>query len=145
MFLGIIFFIVHAKYNGDVFILGRRGNDDLLRTARFNMRFRFCGIRKEAGRLNHNVNTHFPPLNGAGVLFSGHFYGPAVHHKVAIFHFNLVVELTIGGIIFQQMGVCRGFEQVIYGHYFKIVWVALFDRTKHQAADAAKAIDTNFY
>ncbi len=68
MFLRVVLIVVHTQDNGDVFILRGRRDDDLLRAARFDVRFGFGRVGEKAGGFDDEFHAHVFPLDGARVF-----------------------------------------------------------------------------
>lgn len=143
---GIVLVVVHAHDDGDVFFLGRSGDDDLF-GAVVHMHGRLGGLAEDAGAFHHHVHVMLAPGQLMGIAL-----GEAVDVPVTDLHF-LTVHLgvqegaAVDGVVLQQLEVGGGVEEVVDGHHFHAISVALAQGAEHLAADAAETIDTdtNFF
>ena len=58
--LWVVLIVVHAHDDGDVLVLRRSGDDDLL-SARIQMSFRLVRIGEQTGGFDHDVDTKLAP------------------------------------------------------------------------------------
>ena len=139
----VVLVLIHAHDDGDVLFLGRGGDDDL-----FGPVVQVhAGLRrgaKNARAFNHNVHVMRAPGQLLGVAL-----GKAVDVPVAHGHFpavDLGVQITpaVDRVVFRQMEVGFRVEEIVDGHHFHAVLVALVQGAENLAADAAEAVDAHF-
>ena len=83
---GIIFVVVHAHDDRDVFALGGRGNDHLLR-AGSDMALGLFGFGEQAGGFDHDIDAQLLPRQFGGRLGADDLDLLAVHDQHIVFGF----------------------------------------------------------
>ena len=78
MLFRIVLIVVYAHNNGDVFVLSRCRNEDLLRT-RFNVLMSSIGIGEETGRFDDQLYTQIPPWKIEWIAIRQNANGPAIN------------------------------------------------------------------
>ncbi len=72
MLIGVVFLIVDAHHDRDVFFFAWRGNDHLFRPS-LKVFSCVCTFGKSAGAFHHDLNAHFLPRKCGRVFFSVDF------------------------------------------------------------------------
>src|SRR5919109_2625865 len=109
------------------------------------MRLGLVRVGEEAGALEDNFDTHVCPFDGGRVFLRRDFDRLAIDDKIAILRFDRTVIRSIGGVVFQQVGIGWRIEQVVHRDNFDFIRVPLFDGAKDQTSNPAKAVNTYFY
>ena len=68
----------------------------------------------------------------------------AIHHDVAVLHFDGAGITAVGGVVFEQVRVGLRVKQVVDRHDFQGCRDGAVNGPQHQPSDAPKAIDANF-
>ncbi len=93
--IAVIFFFVYTHNHGDIFTLGRGGNDHSLNTAA-KVGGGFSGIGKQTGRFNHQIYSGGLPGDLHGVTFAENLDGFAVYYYRAVIRFNCAGIFAVG-------------------------------------------------
>ena len=154
MFGRIVFVVVDAHDDGDVFVLAWRGDDDALGTCG-DVALGLLGVDEQTGGFNDEVNPELFPGESGGILRADHEDVLAVHNDDIVFEFvgggllggDLPLEAALGGIVLQKIRKIVGRDDVAHCHHLNIFaeQALLDDCTKDEAPDASETIDTDFY
>ena len=140
--LGIVLAVVDAEHDGQVFVRGGRGDDDLLDRA-LHVGLGLSGIGEVAGGFDDHLGAGRGPVQLGRVALGKYLQFLAIDRDVVIARGDGVGQVTQNGIIFEQVSQrCRA-GQVVHRYKFD---ARIAERgPEHVAADAAKAIDANLY
>jgi hypothetical protein len=134
---------VHAEHDGDVLAAGGRGDDDLLR-AGFEVLGGVVALREEAGRLQDHVDAEITPSEVRRVTLGLDEDLLAVHDEAVVGQLDRARVRAQDRVVAQQVGQRLVVGQVVDGDPFD-VRLRRLGGTKHVAADAAEAVDSNTY
>ena len=134
--------VVHAKDKHGGVVLAGRGQDDLFGTCVNVLLGGFFG-QEQAGGFDHHVNTHVGPFQVGRVTLLRQADLFAIDHQSTVVYGDVALEAAVHRVKLQHVGQIVGFQQVVDGDNFDVLEV-LYGGAKHHAADAAKAVDTNF-
>ena len=143
MLSSIIFFIVHAHADGNIFTLGWRADDHLF-GAGTQMQGRFFAGGKKPGALDDDIDTHIAPRQFAGVALGADFHTVAIDNDVAAIHAHIPFINAIVAVILEEMSVCLHITQIVDSNQVKFTTVLFKKRLGYLTANTAKAIDRNF-
>ena len=139
---GIVLVVIHAEHDGDV-LVGRRGGDDDLLDGGSEVRLCLGRIGEEAGRFDDDFGADGGPVELCGVALCEDLDLLTVDRDEVVAGGDLVLQIAEDRVVLQQVGQCGGGSQIVNGDEFD---VGIADcRAEDVAADAAKAVDTNFY
>jgi len=149
----IVLVVVHTQHDGQVFVLGRGGNDDLAGAALFNMNIGAgfslgriaLGVGENAGGFNHNIHPQVLPGQVGGIFFRKDTDRVPVYHEVAANNFHRSRVNPKRGIILEQVGILFGIKQVVDCNHFQLIRIAFQQGFKDQPTNPTKTINTNFY
>ena len=136
----IVILMVDAHDDGDVFFLGRSGDDDLFGPV-FNVDGALGSLAEYARAFHHNVHAVLAPGKLLGVALGEAVYLPVAHGHFSAVDLGVQIGAPVNGVVFQQVKVGFSVKKVVDGHHFHAVAVALVQGAKNLPADAAKAID----
>ncbi len=159
MFRAVIFLVVHAHDDRDVFILGGSGNDDLLRAggdvAVGRSRIGLVSVGEEAGGFDDDVDAEGFPGQFSRSAGANDEDVLAVHHEHVIFRFvsgrllgaDRASKATLSGVVFDEVSEVVGGNDIPDRDDFNFfAHETLFDqRPENQAANTAEPIDCNFH
>ena len=151
---GIIHVLVHAHDHGEVGLLGRSGNDDLLGAA-FQMHAGLRSGTEDAGGFHHDIHVQILPGQVVGIAFGEAGNVPVAdldHGAVNAAHGSLFRGdfageggRTVGAVMLKQMEIGVGVHQIVDGHDFGSVTILAVHGTKDLTTDTAEAVDSNSY
>ena len=140
--LGRQLVVVHAQNDGFYAAFGR-GRQRYFFGSCFQVLAQAFGIGEEAGGFNDYVNAQLAPRQLRGVFDGRYLNGFSVDDQAVFRVLHRSLELSVGGVVLQQMGQNLRFGEVVDGDYFQAV--VGNQVAEGQAADAAKSIDGNFF
>ena len=143
VFLRVVLVLVHAHDDGNVFFLGRGGDDDLF-GAVVTVHGGLRGLAEDARAFYHNVHVVVAPDELTGVALGKAVNVPVAHAHVRAVDGHVQVRAAIDGIVFQQVKIGFRIKQVVDGRHFHPVGIGLMQGAKHLPADAAKTVDAHF-
>ena len=155
----VVFFVVHAHDDRDVFVLGGSGNDDLLRAggdvAVGGFRVGLVGIGEEAGGFDDDVHAEFLPRQFRRSARADNVDFLAVDHEHVVFGdfgsrflgTDRAGKATLRGVVFDEVSeVVSGNDIPDRDDFDVFTDETLFDqRPEDQAANTAEPIDCNFH
>ena len=158
VFGGVVLAVVHAHDDGDVLVLRRGGDDDLLGAghdvAVGGLRVVLGGVGEQAGRLDHELHAQLGPGKLGRRLGADHEDVPAVddEHIVLglvggrLLRADRAVETTLGGVVFEQVGQVVGRHDIADGDHIegRAEQALLHEGAKDETADAAETVDCDF-
>ena len=106
---GVVVALVDAHHDGDVLVLGRRRDDDLLGTA-VDVGLRLGRVGEEAGRLDDDVGADVAPRQGGGVALGEDLEGLAGAVMSVSVNVHVAVQPPEGGVVLEQ-----GRERLVVG------------------------------
>ncbi len=134
--------VVDSQHDGDIFVRGRSGDDDLLHAAA-NVLAGFLGIRESSRGFDHDLRAHRVPVELRGILLGKDFNALAAYMNDIAFGPDLFRQSAQHGVVLEQMRQRLGIRQIVDGHEFDVV--AMQGRPDHVPADAAETVDAYFY
>ncbi len=137
-FSGSYSVVVHAHDDGDVLVLGRRGDDDLL-GARVKVRLGLRAVGEEAGGLDDDVDAQLAPGEVGGLALGEHLDRMAVGHEAVLGDLDRVEGAPVDGIVLEQVGHRRNVAEVVHCHNLDLGIV--HHRAERQAADATESVN----
>ena len=132
---------VNAHDDGDVLVLGRRGDDDLL-GARVKVRLGLRAVGEEAGGLDDDVDAQLAPGEVGGLALGEHLDRMAVGHEAVLGDLDRVEGAPVDGIVLEQVGHRRNVAEVVHCHNLDLGIV--HHRAERQAADATESVNAYF-
>ncbi len=141
MLVGVVEVVVDTHDDGDVLVLGRGRDDDLLGTT-VDVRLGLLRVGEEAGRLDDDVGADAGPVDLGGVALLEDADGLAVHDDRGLVVGDLTGETAQDRVVLEQVGEGLVVHEVVRGHDLD-VGSGRHDGAEEVAADAAKAVDTN--
>ena len=133
--------VVHAHHDGDVFIRGGGGDQDLL-GAGVDVLLRGSSLGEEAGGLDDDVNAELAPGQVGGIALGENLDDVAVDNNVAVLDLNGFLQAAADGVVLEQVGQRLGAGEVVDCNDLEVR--ALCECCAEVvAADAAEAVDTN--
>ncbi len=137
----IVLVLVDAEHDGDVFILRRSRDDDLLDGAA-QMLFGIVRVGETAGRFHHNLNAQRLPVQQRRVLLREDLYLLAVDDNGVAFGLNVGFKIAEDRVVLEKVGQSLRAGEIVYGDDIDVRIVKRC--AENIAANTAKAIDTNF-
>ena len=137
----IVLVLVDAHYDGDVFIGGGRGDNDLLHRSA-QVLLGQLALGELAGRLDHDLGADGFPIELGRVLLGEHLDVLAVDADEVCAGGNFVGQVAKDGVVLQQMGQRLGVGEIVDRDEFQVRVIER--RTKNVAADAPEAVDAYF-
>jgi hypothetical protein len=133
--------VVHTIYEHRGSVLGRSGHDDLLGTS-LDVSLSELGGEEEAGGLYNNVGVEGTPGDVGGILLAEDLNLVAVYDEVVAFHFDIVVESAVYGIVLKHISEIIGIEEVIDTYYHDVLAKVLHSSAENHTTDTAKTVNT---
>jgi len=115
----IVFFMVHAEHERDVFVLGGGGNNHFLYRAA-HVLFRVIGVGEVAGGFDHHLGANGIPGQSAGIPLFENFDGFIVDGDAVCACADLVGQIAEDGIVFQEMCESLGIGEIVHRHEFQV-------------------------
>ena len=98
----VVFFMVNAHYDRDVFFFRRSGDDNFFRACS-KMSSCFVSLREDTRRFNNDVYTEFAPRQVCRVSFSKNFDLFAVYVDAAFACFYFSIENAMYRVVFEKV------------------------------------------
>ena len=134
--------IVHAQHDGDVLVLGRRGDDYLFyRTA--EVLGGVLGVGESAGGFHHHLRAHAGPIELGRVLDGEDLDFLTVHRDGIGIGGDFGAERSEHRVVLEQVRQRFRIGQIVDRDEFHVTPVQC--RPDDIPANAAKAVDTHFY
>jgi hypothetical protein len=144
VFLGQLV-VVDAEDDGQVSAIGRSRNDDAL-GAGLQVQGSLVARREDAGAFQSDIDAHCSVRQGCRILDRRDLDRLAAGNDDGVaFDLDLGREPAVDGIVAQQMGIGLDRAEIVDGDDFNVGAAGFYDGAKDVAADAAKAVDGNFY
>ena len=140
---GIEGLVVDADDEGGVGFL-RGGGDDHPRGARFDVHGGLVAVGEDAGGFDHHVDAEVAPGQGLGIALGQDLEGVGAHGDAVAGDLDLFVELAVGGVVLQQVGVDLRRGEVVHRHQVDI-GSRPPGRPVEVAPDAPEAVDAHAY
>src|SRR5262249_24527292 len=137
MLLAVIGRLVDAEHDGDVGILGRRGDDDLLRS-RLQMLRGGGGVAEDAGRLDDHLDAELLPGQAGRILQRRHPHLSSVDEDGSVLRVHFGRKVAVNGVVLEQVGERLGVGQIIDTDDLDVAIVE--GRPEEDATDAAEAV-----
>ncbi len=141
MLCGIIRGVVDTEHDGDVFVFGRRRNDDLLNGTAQMLRGA-CLIHETAGGLDDDLSANRTPVDESGVFLSKYLDAALADHDGVAIHGDGLGVRAEQRVVLRHVGESRGVGEVVDGDEFDLRIIQ--SGADDVAANAAEAVDTNF-
>ena len=136
--LGVVLVVVDAHDDGDVLVLGRAGNDDLLGAGIQVLLRQLAGL-EDAGGLHDDVDPQLAPGQVHRIAIGEHGHVLAVNHQ-GVFHFlDIEVADAVDGIVLQQVSSGGLVAQIVDGDHLDRGIVG--HGAEHEATDATESVD----
>ena len=100
MFRRIVLFVVHSENDRDVFALGRRGDEHLLRSS-LQVTGSLWGVGEPAGRLDHELDSQITPGQFGRLAFGNYDDSPTVDLQSSVLHGDLALVRSVVSVIFE--------------------------------------------
>ena len=149
----VVLVVVDADDDGDVFILGRSGDDDLL-GAGFDVTLGLGGFGEETGGLDDDLDAEGLPRQFGRGAGGNHEDFLTVHDENVVFQLvrggllggDGAIEATLRGVVLQEVGEVVRRDDIADGDDVEgRAEVALFDEgAEDETADAAESVDSYF-
>ena len=133
--------VVHTIYEHRGSVLGRSGHDNLLGTS-LDVSLSELGGEEEAGGLYNNVGVEGTPGDVGGILLAEDLNLVAVYDEVVAFHFDIVVELAMYGVVLKHVSEIIGIEQVVDTYDHDVLREVLHSSAENHTTDTAKTVNT---
>ncbi len=137
--LGVVGLVVDAHDDGDVLVLGRGRDQDLLGAGR-QVLGGVVALGEDAGGLDDDVGAQVAPREGGRVALGHRLEGPATHRDGVGGVADLLLEAAQDAVVLQQVRQGRVVGQVVDTDDLD-VRALLKERAEVVATDAAKAVD----
>ena len=137
----VVLVVVDAHDDGDVLVLRRGGDQDLL-GAGVDVLLRVGGLGEEAGGFDHDVHAQLAPRKVGGVTLGEDLDDGAVDDDVAVFDLDGFLQAAADGVVLEEVCECFGAGEVVDCNDLQVR--ALCECCAEVvAANTAKAVDTN--
>ena len=111
---------VNAANEGGGFLILRRGGDDYLLGARLDVSGSLFGGAEYAGGFHNVFRANGTPRNLGGVLLSKYADRLAVYDELAVFGFEVALELAVHGVVLRHVNhVVQINEGIVDANDFK--------------------------
>jgi len=137
---GVILAVVHTEDDGDVFVGGRSGDDDLL-DGGAEVGFGLGGIGEVSGGLYDDFCTGGCPVELRGVALSEHLEGFAVDGDGVLTSGDFVLQVAEDRVVLEKMREDRGAGEVVDGN--ELDFGIAQSCAENVTADSAEAVDSN--
>ena len=132
--------VVDAVDDGEIGIVGRRGDEDAL-GAGVEMRLGLLLGSEEAGAFERDVDPERLPGQFRRVLDRGHLDRPGAAIDGVAGDHDLAGKAAMDRIEAQQMGIGLDRGEIVERHHLDVLAAGLDDGAQDIAADAAKPVD----
>ena len=136
--------MVYAHDDGKIFFLRRGGDDDLL-GAVFNVHMGLFGGTENTRGFDHHVDAVGPPGEELGIALREAMDLPVAHGGVVAFHHGVKMGTAVVRIVFEQMKVGFRIEEVVDGDDFHCILIFGVQGAEDLSADAAETVDADSY
>ncbi len=137
----VVVALVDAHHDGDVLVLGGRGDDDLLGAA-VDVGLGLDRVGEEAGRLDDHVGTHAGPVELGRVALLEDLEGVAGGGDLGVGVRHVAVEPTQDRVVLHQRRQRLVVGEVVDGDDLDVC-ARGHDGPEEVAADAAEAVDAD--
>ena len=136
--LGVVLVVVDAHDDGDVLVLGRAGNDDLLGAGIQVLLRQLAGL-EDAGGLYDHIHTQLAPGQVRRIAVGKHGHVLAIHHQAVIRHFDIKIADAVDGVVLQQVSSGGFVAQIVDGDHLDRGIVG--HGAEDEASDATESVD----
>jgi hypothetical protein len=136
--VGVVVYAVNEHRSS---VLGRSGHDHLLGTS-LQVSLSELGGEEETGGLNNNVGVESAPGDVSGIFLAENLDLVAVYDEVVAFHFDIVVELAMYGVVLEHVSEIIGIEQVVDTYDHDVLREVLHGSAENHTTDTAKTVNT---
>ena len=137
----VVLIIVDTHDDGDVLVLGRSRDQDLLGTG-LQMGLGLGGVREETSGLDDDIDTQLTPGKVCRILLRKSLDLLAANDDGVIVVRDLFGEASEDGVVFQEVGEGLVVSEVIDGNHLEFS-AGCDKRAEVVAANAAEAVDSN--
>ena len=139
---GVVPVFIHAQHEGDVFVAGRRGYDDLL-CADLKMRRGSSRVSENTCAFDDDLHAHIGPreLRRIAVRKGADIF--TIYDNAVSGCFDCAGIDAVCGIVLEEVRVGLGVGTVVHRDDFQLTGVALTDGTKHLPADTPEPVDAH--
>ena len=116
---GDVLVVVDAEDHGEVFVGGRRGDDNFLYGGA-EVGLGFVGVREEAGGLDDDFGADGGPVELGGVALREDLDGFAVDDDGVFGGGDFVLEVAEDGVVLEQVGKRGRGGEVVHGNKFDV-------------------------
>ena len=139
---GVVFRLVHAHHDRNVFALGRRGDDDLLRTA-VDVLLGGVGVGEPSGRLEHQIDAQVLPRERGRILLGEDANLVAVDGDRTVFGADLAGIRPVDRVVLEQVRQRFGVRQVVDRHELDVRNFLQARGAQDLPSDAPEAVDSD--
>ena len=137
----VVRLLVDPHHDGEVLVLGGRGDDHLAR-AGGDVGLGLLGVGEQTRRLDDDVGAQVAPRELAGIALGEHFDLAAVDGQDVAVHRHGAGEGTEDGVVLEQMSQRRRSRDVVDSDDLDVRSL-LTSGAKDVASDAAEAVDAD--
>ena len=135
--------VVHAVDDGDVFLLGRRGDDHLLGAA-LQVERGLVAVGEPAGGLEHDVHAEVLPGELGRILLREHPHGVAVRPRARpLVGRDVAREAAVDRVVLEQVGERLGVGDVVHRDEVELLGAHRLGGPHHVAPDPPEAVDAD--
>ena len=100
------------------------------------------GGEEETGGLYNDVGVEGAPGDVGGILLAEDLNLVAVYDEVVAFHFDIVVEVAVYGVVLEHVSEIVGIEEVIDTYHNDVLRKVLHSSAENHTTDTAKTVNT---
>ena len=141
MIFGVIIPLVDSHHDRDVFLLGGRADDDFL-GAGLEMERGLVPLRKDSGRLQHDIHAKVSPREFGGIALCQHLDRRSVHYHLVAFERDRTAVAPMYGVVPQQVGERAGIGEIVDRHHHHL-GVCGGDRSHYVPANTPEPVDSD--
>ncbi len=102
------------------------------------------GGEEETGGLDYDVGIQGAPGDVCGILLAEDLDLLAVNDKIVAVNFDVVLELSVYGIVLEHISEIIGIEKIVDTYNLDVFAEVLDCSAEYHTADAAKSVNTKF-
>ncbi len=141
---GVVLLVIHPVDNGDVLLLARSRDYDLLRAGLQVVRGGVA-VGEPSRGLEHHVHSQVLPRQLRRILLRQHLHFVAIDDDGALGGLDIAIEAAMHRIVFQQVRQGLRIGEVVHCHEVQLSPTQLLCRPDHVSTDAPEPIDSNPY
>ncbi len=100
---------------------------------------------EETGGFDDDIDTQSTPGDVGGILLGEDLDLVAINDQIVAIDFDVVVEVTVDGVILQHVSQIISIEEVVDTDNLNVFREILDGGTEYHTADAAESVNTKFY